>query len=88
MKVGIVKALIGIAVALGLSIGAASCSNNNGQELATYDKCLYEPYPNGHDCQTIFHDCANGDSYACHLEHVLGCLEEYGAGCPNDTGNS
>lgn len=87
------KRLVAVAiviVALVLTIvivHGVQASNHHNQVLATYDKCLNEPYPDGPDCQTIIHDCANGDSYACHLESVLACIGNSGSGC-NNTGST
>jgi len=85
-----VKFIIAIIIAVVLTIAivvtvhSVEANNHRSQVLGVYDKCLNESYPGGADCQTVIHDCTNGDSYACHLVQVLGCLAEYGAGCPND----
>ena len=80
---------MGIIIAVVLTIGIVQTvhaheeSNHQSQVLGVYDKCLYES-SDGADCQTIRNDCANGDSYACHLASVIACVSQYGAGCPND----
>jgi hypothetical protein len=84
----IIAIIVGVVAVIFIGVTVYGHLNNQGaKDLAVYDKCLNEPYPDGPDCQTIFHDCANGDSYACHLERVLGCVAETGAGCDN-TGSS
>jgi hypothetical protein len=82
--------VVGLVIAVVLAIiiiHAVQHHLHNSHELSVYDKCLNEPYPDGPDCQTIIHDCANGDSYACHLESVLACIGNSGSGC-NNTGST
>ena len=85
----IVALIIAVVLIIGVvqTIHAHEQSDHRSQELAVYDKCLYESYPGGADCQTVIHDCTNGDSYACQLASQLGCLAQTGAGCDNTGGS-
>jgi hypothetical protein len=85
-----VKFIVAIIIAVVLTIvivatvHSVEANHHRSQVLGVYDKCLNENYPDGTDCQTVIHDCSNGDSYACHLVSVLGCIADNDNGCPDD----
>lgn len=78
-----VVALVVVVVVALVTVHSIQQNNHRNQVLAVYDKCLNES-SSGPDCQTLRNDCANGDSYACHLANVVYCVSQTGAGCPND----
>jgi hypothetical protein len=69
-------------------VDAVQHHDHNSHELSVYNKCLNEQWPNGSDCQTIWQDCSNGDSYACHLNNVLDCTANNTGSNPACSANS